>query len=115
MDGTFHYNKNTDVVTLKPIAGNTNLQGIEGLFRNVVVEFESTTSNITFRNINIWYGASDAKQGILLVDGTDHLIEDIDVKYSAGGGVDVDAGALRVTMDNITVSHHGQIGVACWS
>ncbi len=107
--GTFYYDFTGSQVWLLPVSGNNNLDEVEGLTHPYTVRLAPESNGVTLRNIDIWYGASMPDEGILQVEGSGHVIVDVDVRYSAGAGIRV-FGADQLYMENVTASHHGQNG-----
>lgn len=107
--GTFYYDFTGEQVWLLPVSGNNNLDEVEGLTHAYVVRLAAESQGVTLRNIDVWYGASMPDEGILQIEGSGHVLVDVDVRYSAGAGVRV-FGADQVYMENVTASHHGQNG-----
>ena len=107
--GTFYYDQAAEEVWLSPVAGNTDISGIEGLAHEYVVSLTTGSERVTLKNIQIWYGASKPDDGILRVEGVGHLLEDVGVRFSAGAGILV-YGADQVSIDNVDARDHGQNG-----
>ena len=108
-EGTFFYDESAQEVWIWPLPDAGGVGSIEGLASDYVLRLGRASRNVTIKNLNIWYGASEPDAGIFHVEGTGHVLEDVDVRYSAGAGIRVH-GADGVTMKNIASSHHGQNG-----
>ncbi len=108
--GTFYYDFDDERLWLLPVAGNSDLGDIEGLTYDYTIKLAPGSQNVTLKNLNIWYGASMPDDGILQIEGAGHLVEDVEVRYSAGAGILV-YGADQVVLNNVHTSYHGQNGL----
>lgn len=106
--GTFYYDFAAGQVWLLPLNG-TGVDQIEGATHPWVVRLTPESRQVTLRQIDIWYGASMPDDGILQVEGSEHTLVDVEVRYSPGAGILV-YGADQVYMENVRASHHGQNG-----
>ncbi len=107
--GRFYYDFDNQEVWLLPFADNENLDAIEGIAYPFVVRIAPESRNVTLKNLNIWYGASRPDEGILRIEGSGHSLIDLDVRYSAGAGIEI-FGADDVLVENVTAAQHGQNG-----
>lgn len=107
--GTFYYDAGAEAVWLQPYAGSDGLAAIEGATYPYVLKLSASSSGVALKDLSIWYGTSMPDDGILQVEGSDHLIENVDVRYTAGAGILV-YGADRVTMQDVEAAAHGQNG-----
>ncbi len=107
--GTFYFDGDANEVWLQPHAGDDNLQAIEGATHAYALKLTGASSGVTLRDLNIWYGTSMPDDGVLQIEGSGHVLENISVKHSAGAGILV-FGADDVTMTNVEAAGHGQNG-----